>query len=206
MSKYVLILDLDGVLITSPSWKSDELDSDGYSKFNENCVRNLNQLLSKYDFEIWLSSTRRTVKKIGEFNEIFSRRNIITPIVGFVPNYLNCKTRRNEIEKFVKEYQISRYLIVDDDKSLNGLESEQKTNLILTEFHKGFDSEKLEQAIQIMELLATKNSIQILVFNIKHPKHGIFKKRHQERREVDYKSIWRIGQGVGLFCEKRRIY
>jgi histidinol phosphatase-like enzyme len=41
----VLFLDLDGVLITTPAWKPDEIDSDGYSKFEQSCVDNLNQLL-----------------------------------------------------------------------------------------------------------------------------------------------------------------
>ncbi len=63
-----LILDLDGVLITTPLWKADEMDSDGYSKFNQSCIDNLNELLSLADFDIWLSSTRRTVKSIEEFN------------------------------------------------------------------------------------------------------------------------------------------
>jgi len=39
MNKTTLILDLDGVLITTPSWKADEMDADGYSKFNENCIK-----------------------------------------------------------------------------------------------------------------------------------------------------------------------
>lgn len=56
MNKVLLILDLDGVLITTPTWKADEIDSDGYSKFSRNCVSNLNRLLATANFEIWLSS------------------------------------------------------------------------------------------------------------------------------------------------------
>jgi len=52
MRRITLILDLDGVLITTPIWKADEIDSDGYSKFNMNCVQNLNKLLIQSDFEI----------------------------------------------------------------------------------------------------------------------------------------------------------
>ena len=148
MTKSVLILDLDGVLITTPLWKADEIDSDGYSKFNKDCVINLNNLLSDYDFEIWLSSTRRTVKKLTEFNQIFKNRNIKRPISGFLPEYPDCKTRKEEIVKFIEEFKFTDYLIIDDDKSLNELEEIHKEKLILTELQKGFNTEKLELAIE----------------------------------------------------------
>ncbi|MDH7448308.1 HAD domain-containing protein [Aquimarina sp. 2201CG14-23] len=148
MTKPVLILDLDGVLITTPMWKADEIDSDGYSKFNEDCITNLNKLLSKWEFEIWLSSTRRTIKTLAEFNQIFRNRNIKTPISGFLPEYNDCKTRKDEILRFIEEYKISNFLMIDDDKSLNGLEEKYKEKLILTELQKGFDLENLELAIE----------------------------------------------------------
>jgi hypothetical protein len=143
----ILILDLDGVLITTPIWKADEIESDGYSKFNMNCVDNLNILLSQSNFEIWLSSTRRTVKTLIEFNKIFKKRNIESVIKGFLPEYQECKTRKDEITRFIDESEISDFLIIDDDKSLNGLEKNHKEKLILTELQKGFDTEKLELAI-----------------------------------------------------------
>ncbi|MEW7289380.1 HAD domain-containing protein [Aquimarina sp. 2304DJ70-9] len=147
MTKSVLILDLDGVLITTPMWKADEIDTDGYSKFNEDCVTNLNKLLSKWEFEIWLSSTRRTIKTIEEFNQIFRNRNIKNQISGFLPEYDDCRTRKDEILRFIEEHNTSDFLIIDDDKSLNGLEEKYKEKLILTELQKGFDKEKFELAI-----------------------------------------------------------
>jgi hypothetical protein len=147
MAAKILILDLDGVLITTPPWKADEMDSDGYSKFNQSCIDNLNQLLTVTDFEIWLSSTRRTVKKLTDFNLIFAYRKITKPITGFLPEYQNCRNRKDEILEFINETVISDYLIIDDDKSLNGLEDSFKENLILTELIKGFDQDKLESAI-----------------------------------------------------------
>jgi len=148
MKKIKLILDLDGVLITTPNWKADEIDSDGYSKFNEKCIVNLNTLLSKSQFEIWLSSTRRTVKSLAEFNLIFANRNISQSIIGFLPVYKDCKNRREEVERFIKNKSITNVLIIDDDKSLNGLKDDYKERLVLTEFLKGFDNEKLKEAIR----------------------------------------------------------
>ncbi len=145
-SNKLLILDLDGVLITNPSWKADQIHSDGYSEFNESCVENLNQLLTFTEFDIWLSSTRRIVKTLTEFNLIFKNRGIKKDIIGFVPEYADCRNRKEEVLKFITEFNISDFLIIDDDKSLNGLESEIKESLVLTELTKGFNSEKLKEA------------------------------------------------------------
>ena len=67
MRKIALLLDLDGVLITTPTWKMDEIHTDGYSQFNVVCVENLNQILNFGRFEIYISSTRRKNKTIEEF-------------------------------------------------------------------------------------------------------------------------------------------
>ncbi len=143
-----LILDLDGVLITNPIWKADLMHSDGYSEFNEHCVSNLNRLLSFSEFEIWLSSTRRTVKTLNEFNIIFRNRGINQDISGFLPKYSTCDNRREEVLKFIDEFNVSNYLIIDDDKSLNSFEDKLKKNLILTELIRGFDINKLNEALE----------------------------------------------------------
>lgn len=143
-----LILDLDGVLITNPAWKADRIHSDGYSDFNESCVENLNRLLTLAEFDIWLSSTRRTTKTLTEFNLIFKNRGIKKDIVGFLPEYEDCRNRKHEVEKFIAEFNISDFLIIDDDKSLNELESQVKNRLISTELTIGFNSEKLIEATE----------------------------------------------------------
>jgi len=144
----ILILDLDGVLITTPPWKADKIDSDGYSEFNNSCVVNLNKPLTLAEFDIWLSSTRRTVKTLSEFNKIFENRKIDSEIIGFLPEYSDCKNRKEEIQKFISESDIMDFLIIDDDKSLNGLESVIKENLILTDLNRGLDTEKLNEATE----------------------------------------------------------
>lgn len=143
-----LILDIDGVLITTPSWKPDILHADGYSDFNLECVKNLNHLLSKYDLEIWLSSTRRTRKSIDEFNEIFKNRGIKQDIVGFLPSADNYMSRKDEVESFLNLHKYKNFLVIDDDKSLN--EFKYRERLILTELTHGFDGDKLNEALNIL--------------------------------------------------------
>lgn len=150
--KIILFLDLDGVLITTPSWKKDELAADGYSKFNDKCIEYLNVLLSKFDLDIYLSSTRRATKTIEEFNAIFNHRNIATTITAFLPENSNYVSRGEEIENFIQENQLIKYLIIDDDKSLMNCSSIIKENVVLTNYYEGFNAEKLREAIEMLVL------------------------------------------------------
>lgn len=143
----VLILDLDGVLITTPAWRTDEIENDGYSKFSPDLVKNLNYLLEAESFEIWLSSSRRLNKSLGELNKIFKTRKISKPIKGLLPYLPTLKNRKEEIQNFIKENEIKDYLIIDDDKLLNDLPQNIKEKLVLTQFLKGFNEEKLHEAL-----------------------------------------------------------
>ena len=151
MNGVYLFLDLDGVLITTPSWQSDKIDKDGYSQFNSKCIFKLNELLNTKKFQIWLSSSRRKGKTLEEFNKIFSNRKIDCEIYSFLPIYDDCVNRKDEILKFITERNIVNFIILDDDKSLNSLEQEHKKNLILTDNMIGFTDKELRKALQIIE-------------------------------------------------------
>ena len=141
-----LFLDLDGVLITTPLWKPDPIDTDGYSMFNLDSVKNLNELLKTHSFEIWLSSTRRSAKTITEMNSIFNHRGISQSIHNYVPQsqYTHQISRNVELETFIQENNVNDYLIIDDDKSLRNFGDQDR--LVLTEYHRGFDINKLKEA------------------------------------------------------------
>lgn len=145
----ILILDLDGVLITTPSWKGDEIDTDGYFKFSEPLVNNLNILLESYKMEIWLSSSRRKMKTLDEFNEIFSNRNIKQSISGFVDSYDESLSRREEVIKFLSKKEYVNLLIIDDDKSFRSFDKLFNHQWVETNQHSGFDSESLDYALEI---------------------------------------------------------
>lgn len=158
MKKIKLILDLDGVMITTPSWKQDVMHSDGYSDFNKSCVVNLNKLLEVSDFEIWLSSSRRTHKTLVEFNTIFKNRGINKEITGFIPigknrfeeisYFINFSKLPSENKFSIIDYStIPDYLIIDDDKTLNVMTD----RLILTDSMLGFNNDKLQEALETIK-------------------------------------------------------
>lgn len=131
----IILLDLDGVLITTSPYESDKMHEDGYSDFNSICVTNLNRILKDTGFDIVLSSMRRTKVDIEKMNEYFKARGVEKEIIAYVPDYsleglrLN---RRGEIERFLKENEPKNYLILDDDKSISGASEEIKSNWIQT--------------------------------------------------------------------------
>ena len=133
----IILLDLDGVLITTANWRADDIHEDGYSDFDDECVQKLNTLADETGYDIVLSSDRRRGVGIEKMNERFKARGVEKPIIAYVPDYnegtdavwLN---RRQEIEMFLEEFKPDNYLILDDDKSLSGASEEIKSNWIQT--------------------------------------------------------------------------
>lgn len=144
-----LFLDLDGVLITTKPWNSDDIDEeDGYSLFQPKLVANLNQLLTKWDFKLVLSSSRRKGLSIEAFNQVFQNRGIINKIIDYTSITSEHLSRKQEIELYISEHSVEDFIIIDDDKCLNNLEEKLKNKLVLTQYMLGFNATKLEEAIQ----------------------------------------------------------
>lgn len=142
--KNVIILDLDGVMITTPSWKSDDIHQDGFSMFNENASNWIDKLCN-VDAEFWLISSRRSGFTLEQFNVFLKNRNMNIKLSGLVPIYENRK-RIDELLTFLKENSPENYLLIDDDGSLEDLED--KTFWIKTQPLVGFNEEKFNEAIK----------------------------------------------------------
>jgi phosphoglycolate phosphatase-like HAD superfamily hydrolase len=142
--KNVIILDLDGVLITTPHWKRDALHEDGYSFFNDKSAGFLNSFLSGVDAELWLISDRRKGYTLEQFNVFFKNRKIEKQLDGVVPVYDKHLKRIEEFQKFIQEETISNYLLIDDDSSLDDLK--EKDFWVKTSSLIGFNEEKLSEA------------------------------------------------------------
>ncbi len=130
----IILLDLDGVLIKSATWREDDIHEDGYSDFDSTCVKNLNNIIDKTGYNLVLSSSRRENVSIDQMNEYFKRRGVSKSIKAYVPMYdIELRiSRRQEIEMFLDEYKPKNYLIIDDDKSLLDASEEIKSNWIQT--------------------------------------------------------------------------
>ena len=64
----ILLLDIDGVLETSPIWKKPEFLEDKFYKFNENSQKYLIEIIEKIKPEIILTTTHRINFNLDEWN------------------------------------------------------------------------------------------------------------------------------------------
>lgn len=150
---HVILLDIDGVLIsTFPMWKSDELDKDGYSKFNQVWTNNLKDLLVVHPkTQLVISSSRRIGKSLERLEEIFAFRGIEHKIVDKVPDPEDTHlSRRLELNQYIEKQHLTNFIIIDDDISLLDLAKEYADKLVLTKYREGFNEECLQKATSII--------------------------------------------------------
>lgn len=116
----IVLLDLDGVLITTKPWESDQLLEDGFAEFNKRAVNKLNEYLESTGYDIVLTSTRRYTIEIDQMNEFFKVRGINGQIIDYLPLYdLDLRySRYDEVIRFIMKHRPENYLVIDDDKSL----------------------------------------------------------------------------------------
>ena len=146
----LIFLDIDGVLINIfPPWNPDEVDEDGYSKFNAALTANLKALLDfKPDLRIVVSSSRRIGKSLSLLEDIFAFRGIKGKVADKTPDPGEVHlSRAQEVSRYIEENGVKHFLIIDDDQSLLQLPEKHKQGLILTRYRDGFDKACLSEAI-----------------------------------------------------------
>ena len=72
----IILLDLDGVLITTPGWQPVEQHADGFLKFNPEATRNLIRLTQVTNAAFVLTTTHRITYSASEWRAIFNGRGI----------------------------------------------------------------------------------------------------------------------------------
>jgi hypothetical protein len=147
MKKFIL-LDFDGVMIPSKPWKPVPLMSDGFYEFSSVSIRNLNRIVNETGATIILTTSHKTSYPNSEWKKLFEVRGINCEVKRLDDELIHSK-RIEEIRGWVKT-NTDRFVILDDDKSLNDLESDIKSRLVLTDSGVGLNLEKTELAIKIL--------------------------------------------------------
>lgn len=139
-----LFLDIDGVMVHANPHKQVELEDDGFYKFNNKAVDVLNSV-DLTGIELVLSTSHRFRYNIKQWKHIFHTRGIEFDSVSIIKIEVHHKhSRKYEIEKWITDHHIdfNNIVIIDDDKSLNGLPEHLKRRLILTDPYTGLTSSK----------------------------------------------------------------
>jgi hypothetical protein len=147
MKKYIL-LDFDGVMIPSKPWKPVPLMSDGFYEFSRMSIDNLNRIVKETGAEIILITSHKTSYPNSEWKKMFEMRGILGSVSRLEDNMVHSK-RLNEVLNWCEGGE-NRFVILDDDKSLNDLPNIIKNHLILCDSGIGLNSEKTDLAIKIL--------------------------------------------------------
>ncbi|MGU3376134.1 HAD domain-containing protein [Chryseobacterium sp. M5A1_1a] len=137
-----IFLDIDGVMVHANPYKKVDMEEDGFYKFNKNAVDAINSI-DYNEIEIILSTSHRFRFDIQAWKNIFQRRNVKFKEISIMNLNLDSKfSRREEIEKWINDNKIDLddLIIIDDDKSLNGLPENLKKRLVLTDSYIGLNN------------------------------------------------------------------
>lgn len=128
--KPIFFLDIDGVLATDYELfdiiTKDFMNDNTWAKelnvpypFNKDCVNAFNNILINTDAEIVLSSDWKIHWTLEQLNIIFKENGVIKSPIDITSkkriSYTNYeKDRAYQIEKYIKDNNIEKYVIVDD--------------------------------------------------------------------------------------------
>ncbi|EIJ38951.1 hypothetical protein JoomaDRAFT_1953 [Galbibacter orientalis DSM 19592] len=148
----LLYLDIDGVMVPANSWRRPEILEDGFPEFSPNAVRSLDRIISNLSADIVLTTSHKHKYTLKEWYNIFKRRNINVNKITRLPRNINHLNRKDElINWFNGKHLKDKFIIIDDDKSLNALPKFLKDRLIQTSGSVGLTDYLADEAIDKLE-------------------------------------------------------
>jgi len=148
-----ILLDIDGVLVTTPSWQKPEFLPDGFMKFNDKSVKNLAFILDKTKASIVLTTTHRVYHSIDNWKTLLANRGIVSSEITIINNKTSLADfadRATEIKEWVDLYgDNNKYVIIDDDSSLQDLPMAIKRNWVKTNPLIGLDDEATDKVMAL---------------------------------------------------------
>ncbi len=129
-----ILLDIDGVMIPARSWQSHELASDGFGMFSKAAVEGLNRIIeSTSNPEIILTSSHKHRFSLDTWKNIFSERGVHVSSLSRLSTDSISMPRLNEIRNWYMLNQQDSFIVIDDEKRLNELDTDFKEDhLVLT--------------------------------------------------------------------------
>jgi hypothetical protein len=150
----LLYLDIDGVMVPANSWRKPEILEDGFPEFSSNAAKSLDRIISSSSADIVLTTSHKYKYSLKEWNNIFKRRNIKVNKISRLPKNINHLNRKEELINWFNSKRINeKFIIIDDDKSLNGLPDFLKNKLIQTSGSVGLTDSLADEALQKIKMI-----------------------------------------------------
>lgn len=154
----VILLDLDGVLITTPAWRAVETEPDGFFKFNARATANLAALLTATNAAVVLTTSHRINYSLVQWTAFFHARGLAPAALTKVNDRTTLPppgARAAEIAAWVAAHGPANYMVLDDDPSLHGLSPALKSRCVITNPLLGLNADAAQRALAILRSHAT---------------------------------------------------
>jgi hypothetical protein len=146
----LILLDIDGVMVPATSWRPSEILADGFANFSNRSISSLQKIISETGASILLTTSHKSRYSISEWEQIFKTRGITT-VINRLEDNAEGLNRKEEILRWFNTTKTSEnFVILDDDKSINGLPAYIKDKVVLTSATVGLIAEQAESAIDIL--------------------------------------------------------
>lgn len=146
----VIFLDIDGPLATDECFAKTEMKfGKRLYKWNENCVKVLNEILNETGAEIVLSSDWRKYFTMDELDQIFKWNNVdkspvaITDELKHRFSSSNDEDRIYQLDRFLKNNEIKNWVCVDD----LDLNSDLVKNFVRVETELGLSADGVKEKL-----------------------------------------------------------
>lgn len=148
----LLYLDIDGVMVPANSWRRPEILEDDFPNFSVKAVKSLDRIISTSSANIVLTTSHKHKYTLQEWKRIFKRRNINVNKISRLPKNTTHLNRKDELINWFNDNRLKeQFIIIDDDKSLNGLPTSLKNKLIQTSGSVGLTDYLADEAIEKIE-------------------------------------------------------
>lgn len=146
----LVLLDIDGVMVSAKSWSSPMTLEDGFSMFKPKATEALNSILNNTDATIVLTTSHKYKYSLNQWISIFRKRGININSIDRLSENTDNLNRLEEITQWYSLGNIDDFVIIDDDKILNDLPPHLKSRLIQTKPMIGLNNSLVEDAVNIL--------------------------------------------------------
>ena len=146
----LILLDIDGVMVPTTTWKPTEILSDGFANFSVRAINSLQTIIDSTGATILLTTSHKSRFNKSQWEEIFKTRVIVASIDVLENNEDNLNRKEEILRWFTKTTTSESFVILDDDKSLNGLPHYIKDKAIVTSGTVGLTINQANDAIEML--------------------------------------------------------